>query len=135
MREKARMLLQTQEHGNENEATRMALDLLKNCMDALFTLEGEVKKGGKILKPFPKNLFPMVDDEILLLDGILDNAIVGYAVREPIAPLAVYDFEMVMEELVETQGYSEAKALGYFAQEVVGRYTGEKNPIILFRSV
>ena len=80
-----------------------------------------------------------VDPEILLLEprATFDKAVVGWVTRCGQDPIACYDYEMVMDaildELGKDSGYD--KAVEHFSENVIGMWHGHRTPCFLFREV
>lgn len=64
----------------------------------------------------------------------LDGALVGWATQQYGPPLAVYDFDEIIEILTE-DGTSEEDAIDHFGFNIEGTYAGEGTPLILHRIV
>lgn len=70
------------------------------------------------------------DNECLLADGY-ESALIG--ITEGSNPVAVYDMDLCIKCLVESDGISEEDALEHFYFNTVGSYVGEKTPIFIKR--
>jgi hypothetical protein len=70
----------------------------------------------------------LTDNECLLADGY-DDALIG--ISEGYNPLAIYDIDLCIKCLVESDGISEEDALEHFYFNTVGYYVGEKTPIFM----
>jgi hypothetical protein len=69
--------------------------------------------------------------QILLFDG-LEPAFIGYAERAGSKPLAVYDFDKMVECLAD-EGFDHDEAIEYLQFNTVCAYLGEGTPLVLYR--
>jgi hypothetical protein len=71
-----------------------------------------------------------IGESALLADGF-DEALIGFSQRinEPI--LAVYDYEKMVQILMDNDGLSYDDAVEYLDYNVVGAWMGEQTPIIV----
>ena len=79
-----------------------------------------------------------VDPEILLLEprAIFDKAVVGWVARCGQDPIACYDYEMVMDAILEDLEEDETsyhKAVEHFTYNIMGSWCGHRTPCFLFR--
>jgi hypothetical protein len=70
--------------------------------------------------------------EALLADGF-DTALIGVARRCGQPTLAVYDYELGLQVLMERDGMTREEAIEYMEFNVVGAWVGEHTPIWLER--
>ena len=70
----------------------------------------------------------LIDNECLLADGY-DSALIG--ITEGANPVAVYDKELCIKSLMDTDDMSEEDAVDFFYYNTVGSYVGEKTPLFL----
>ena len=70
------------------------------------------------------------DNECLLADGY-ESALIG--ITEGSNPVAVYDVDLCIKNLVEEDKIEEEDALEHFYYNTVGSYVGEKTPIFIKR--
>jgi len=81
-------------------------------------------------------LLEEVIPEALLLDGH-DNALLGYVDRYGTGPIACYDYNKVIENLMEMfdEGQSEEEkyemALEWYGFNIIGAWVGENTPCFL----
>lgn len=74
-----------------------------------------------------------IDPNIILFDG-LDDAIIGHAyLKQSQTHVAVYDYDKIVEALMENQGMNRKGAREYADFNIVGAYLGEYTPVILHR--
>ena len=74
-----------------------------------------------------------IDPNIILFDG-LDDAIIGHAyLKQSQTHVAVYDYDKIVEALMESQGMNRKGAWEYADFNIVGAYLGEYTPVILYR--
>ena len=72
-----------------------------------------------------------IDPNIILFDRI-DDAIIGHAyLRQSQTHVAVYDYDKIVEALMESQGMNRKNAREYADFNIVGAYLGEYTPVIL----
>jgi len=80
-----------------------------------------------------QELLAEIDPNIILFDG-LDDAIIGHAyLRQSQTHVAVYDYDKIVEALMESQGMNRRGAREYADFNIVGAYLGEYTPVILYR--
>ena len=73
-----------------------------------------------------------IDPNIIIFDG-LNDAIIGHAyLRQSQTHVAVYDYDKIVETLMEHQGMNYKDARAYADFNIVGAYLGEYTPVILF---
>ena len=116
----------------------------KKIMDFKFTDAPETKvvKSNGHKPPIKENPFleflEMEVPDALLLDGH-DNALLGYAQRFGMDPVACYDYHKVIENLINTFDEDISKedkhemALEWFQFNIIGAWVGEKTPCFLVR--
>ena len=74
-----------------------------------------------------------IDPNIIIFDG-LNDAIIGHAyLRQSQTHVAVYDYDKIVEALMENQGMNRKSAREYADFNIVGAYLGEYTPVILYR--
>lgn len=72
-----------------------------------------------------------IDPNIILFDG-LNDAIIGHAyLRQNQTHVAVYDYDKIVEVLMESQEMDRKNAREYADFNIVGAYLGEYTPVIL----
>jgi len=77
--------------------------------------------------------FAEIDPNIIIFDG-LNDAIIGHAyLRQSQTNVAVYDYVMIVEVLMGSQGMNRRGAREYADFNIVGAYLGEYTPVILHR--
>jgi hypothetical protein len=69
-----------------------------------------------------------MNEEALVWDGF-DEALIGFGQRCGMGPVAVYDYEKMVEILMEDMTVDEAHE--YLEYNVLGAYIGEYTPIIV----
>lgn len=78
-----------------------------------------------------KSMLADENPDALLLDGF-DEALVGYARRCGQPTLAVYDYALCVDVLVQ-DGMSHEEAVEYFEYNVASAWMGEHTPVIVVR--
>lgn len=72
------------------------------------------------------------DEDIMFCDG-LDDALVGVKIGfNDNKNLAVYDYELCVDVLMETQSWERDEAVEYLEFNTVGAYVGEYTPCFLY---
>ena len=73
------------------------------------------------------------DIELLLLDD-LDEAFLGVITRFGLnEPVAVYDYDIIMELLIERDGMEPVEADEHFSFNIIGAWVGDQTPFFLHR--
>ena len=70
------------------------------------------------------------NEEALFCDGF-DEAIIGYAERINLGPVAAYDVNKIIETLMTRDGMSHEEALEFYHYNIVGAWMGEYTPIFI----
>ena len=78
-----------------------------------------------------------VDPEILLLEPreVFDGAVVGWVERCGQDPIACYDYEKVIDAILETGAEDDMtydEAVEHFSYNVIGSWVGHRTPCFLF---
>jgi hypothetical protein len=60
-----------------------------------------------------------------------ESALVGYAARINLEPVAVYSYNLLVGAHIE-QGLNEEEAIEYVDYNIVGLWAGERTPVILY---
>jgi len=71
------------------------------------------------------------EPEAILFDG-LDDALIGYAERPSQRPLAVYDYDLLVECFV-ARGDTIEEAVEWIDYNIVSLWAGDTTPLILYR--
>jgi hypothetical protein len=69
--------------------------------------------------------------QAIIFDG-LDDALVGYAERPSQRPVAVYDYDLLIECFV-AKGETVDEAVEWIDYNIVSLWAGEMTPLILYR--
>ena len=72
------------------------------------------------------------NEEALFCDGF-DEAIIGYAERINLGPVAAYDVNKIIETLMIRDGMSHEEAVEYFYYNIHGAWMGENTPVYIFK--
>jgi len=72
------------------------------------------------------------NEEALFCDGF-DEAIIGYAERINLGPVAAYDVNKIIETLMTRDGMSHEEAVEYFYYNIHGAWMGENTPVYIFK--
>jgi hypothetical protein len=72
------------------------------------------------------------NEEALFCDGF-DEAIIGYAERINLGPVAAYDVNKIIEILVLRDGMTHEEAVEYFYFNIHGAWMGENTPVYIFK--
>ena len=72
----------------------------------------------------------MIPEDTLLFTGF-DDCIIGIAERKG-ETLAVYDYYLIVNQLVNEEGLSEEEAIEHIDYNMQGAWVGEQTPIILY---
>jgi hypothetical protein len=72
------------------------------------------------------------NEEALFCDGF-DEAIIGYAERINLGPVAAYDVNKIIEILVLRDGMAHEEAVEYFYFNIHGAWMGENTPVYIFK--
>mgnify|MGYP006919672697 CR=1 FL=1 len=60
-----------------------------------------------------------------------ESALIGYASRINLEPIAVYSYNLLVEAHV-AQGMTDEEAMEYVEYNIVGLWAGERTPVILY---
>lgn len=82
----------------------------------------------KTLRDWLNEVIENMGHSVLLMDGF-DEAVIGIGQRINMEPVAVYDYEKMIECLNKEMGYEEA--MEYIDYNCAGAWVGEKTPIIV----
>jgi hypothetical protein len=78
------------------------------------------------------SLFPDLDDEDYIRHPDLAPAFIGSAYRCGLdGPVAVYDYELLVQLFMERDEMSEEDAVEYIDYNILGAYIGERTPLVL----
>ena len=72
-----------------------------------------------------------VDEEMILYDG-LDNAVIGYSSRCGEEPVAIYDYEKMVECFVDENDWSREEAVEWISFNIENAWIGPRTPHILY---
>lgn len=72
------------------------------------------------------------NEEALFCDGF-DEAIIGYAERINLGPVAAYDVNKIVEILMTRDGMTHEEAVEYFYYNIHGAWMGENTPVYIFK--
>ena len=72
------------------------------------------------------------NEEALFCDGF-DEAIIGYAERINLGPVAAYDVNKIVEILMTRDGMTHEEAVEYFYFNIHGAWMGENTPVYIFK--
>jgi hypothetical protein len=79
-----------------------------------------------------EELFEWMDEQVLLFDG-MDEALIGWARPMNSPTLAVYDYNLMVEEMMRRDGCTMDEAVEFVDFNVVGAYMGPETPIVMYR--
>lgn len=72
------------------------------------------------------------NEEALFCDGF-DEAIIGYAERINLGPVAAYDVNKIIEILMNRDEMTHEEAVEYFYYNIHGAWMGEYTPVYIFK--
>jgi hypothetical protein len=72
------------------------------------------------------------NEDALFCDGF-DEAIIGYAERINLGPVAAYDVNKIISILMSKDGMTYEDATEYFYYNIHGAWMGEHTPIYVFK--
>ena len=72
-----------------------------------------------------------MDESTMLMDGF-DEALIGFAERINTPLLAVYDWNKMVDVLVERDGLEYEEAVEYISYNCAGAWVGDRTPMILY---
>ena len=77
----------------------------------------------------------MVDIDVAMLEprAHFDVAFVGYVTRFGMEPIACYDYELVIEVLMDT-GMTHEEAEEYFHYNIIGAWVGDDTPCYISKT-
>lgn len=133
LREEAKRLI-SQKSQFQDDSTKIILELLDKSISALYVSEEDLQEKNFFFEPIDVEHLALIDEEIIVYND-LNASLIGYAVRQGLEPVAVYDFEMLVSNFTEKQNMSMEECLEHISYNIMGAYLGERTPIILFRSI
>ncbi len=71
-----------------------------------------------------------VNPEALFCSGF-DDAIIGFAERINLGPVAAYSTEKILNIMMERDGMSYGEAVEYFQYNVLGSWVGDFTPVFI----
>jgi hypothetical protein len=73
-----------------------------------------------------------MDEDVLLFTGF-DDALIGWSRPMNSPTLAVYDYELIVREVMRRDGCDMDEAVEFVDFNVVGAYMGPGTPIVMYR--
>jgi hypothetical protein len=72
-----------------------------------------------------------INPNALIINGF-NNAIIGYVDKYTTDPVALYDYNKIIETLINRDGFTEEEAMEFYSHNILPNYEENNSPIVAF---